>query len=210
MRFFCFSGESLVTILSCRSRLLRATSGPTRLIRPRPIDCDRECEPPVTVLFFRFSRQLFFEHRQKKVFKRVLHLVLIYTPKEAHSRIFVTGAGQCSRDKCWQKKSSSWRGELVGRNSNCVRNHSTPVLSTQLFSVLTSDSCVLTLDALPCGFSNVHTSSILMQGGSLFNNFRCLTYSLQIHKQANRTHYSVRGESKCTHFRMWSSSSRLD
>jgi|TARA_B100000524_G_scaffold238959_1_gene127494 hypothetical protein len=27
---------------------------------------------------------------------------LIYTPKEAHSRIFVTG--QYSRDKCWPKE----------------------------------------------------------------------------------------------------------
>ena len=29
----------------------------------------------------------------KKVFQKAHHLVVIYTPKEAHSRIFVTGAG---------------------------------------------------------------------------------------------------------------------
>ena len=55
--------------------------------------------------FFRLFGQFFFEHRQKKVFKRVLHLVLIYTPKEAHGRISWPG-GQYSRDKCWQKKTS--------------------------------------------------------------------------------------------------------
>jgi len=36
MRFSVFSAKKL----SRRSRLLRTTSGPTRLIRSRPIDCD--------------------------------------------------------------------------------------------------------------------------------------------------------------------------
>ena len=43
-----------------------------------------------------FLANSFFEptsnmDRQKKFFQKVRHLVLIYTPKEAHSRIFVTG-----------------------------------------------------------------------------------------------------------------------
>ena len=44
LRFFCFSGEIISNIchmiLSRRSRFSRTTSGPTRLIRPRPIDCE--------------------------------------------------------------------------------------------------------------------------------------------------------------------------
>ena len=42
------------------------------------------------------------------------------------------------------------------------------------------------------GFSTVLTSRKFDARLSLFN-FRCLMYSLQIHKQANRTHYSSRG-----------------
>ena len=55
--FSVFSGQKSVTILSRRSRLLdfreqqavlpRTTSGPTRLIQPRPIDCDRVSEQTV-------------------------------------------------------------------------------------------------------------------------------------------------------------------
>ena len=51
---------------------------------------------------------------KKRFFQKVRHLVVIYTPKEAHSRIFVIG-GQYSRDKGWQTKTFSWRGELVLR-----------------------------------------------------------------------------------------------
>ena len=40
--FSCFSGERIGTILSRRSRLSRTSRAPARLIRPRPIDCDRE------------------------------------------------------------------------------------------------------------------------------------------------------------------------
>jgi len=55
--FSVFFGQKSVTILSRRSRLLdfreqqavlpRTTSGPTRLIQPRPIDCDRVSEQTV-------------------------------------------------------------------------------------------------------------------------------------------------------------------
>ena len=50
MAFFCFSCESFVTILPRRSRLLRTTSGPTRLIRPRLIDCNRRSEQTVKIV----------------------------------------------------------------------------------------------------------------------------------------------------------------
>ena len=39
-------------------------------------------------------------------------------PKEAHSR-FSRPGGQYSRDKCWQKKSFSWGGQLVIRAVKC-------------------------------------------------------------------------------------------
>ena len=70
-----------------RSRISRTSGAPSRLFRPRPIDCARESEHTVKI-FPRLFGQFFFEHRQKiRFFKRVLHLVLIYTPKEAHGRI---------------------------------------------------------------------------------------------------------------------------
>ena len=40
---------------------------------------------------------------EKKFFFLARHRILIYTPKEAHSRIFVTG-GSVIADKCWPKK----------------------------------------------------------------------------------------------------------
>jgi len=87
LRFFLFSGENFGTILSHRSRLSRTSRAPSRLIRPRPIDCD--AGPQQTVKIFpRFWGSNFVK---KKFFQKVRHLVVIYTPKEAHSRIFVTG-----------------------------------------------------------------------------------------------------------------------
>ena len=65
MRFFCFSGENFGTILSRRSRLSRTSRAPSRLIRPRPIDCDRE--PKQTVKIFPV---LGGRNRQKKVFSK--------------------------------------------------------------------------------------------------------------------------------------------
>ena len=59
-----------------------------------------------------FNLNLFFEHRQKKVFFCARYLVLIYTPKEVHSRIFVIGGSFFARQML-AKKSLSWRGELV-------------------------------------------------------------------------------------------------
>ena len=73
-------------ILSRRSRLSRWSRAPSRLIRPRPIDCDRGPKQRVKI-FPVFG----FELCQKKFFQKVHDRILIYTPKEAHSRIFVTG-----------------------------------------------------------------------------------------------------------------------
>ena len=83
------------TILSCRPRLSRTSRAPSRLIRPRPIYCNRA--PEQMVKTFPVFGQFFFEHCQKKCFQKIPHLVLIYTPKEAHSRSFVTAEGQYSR-----------------------------------------------------------------------------------------------------------------
>ena len=41
-----------------------------------------------------------------------LYIVLIYTPKEEHSRIFVTG-GSCFAQQMVAKKIASWGGKLV-------------------------------------------------------------------------------------------------
>jgi len=43
----------------------------------------------------------------------VPHLVLIYTPKEAHSRIFVTGGSVIAWQMLAKKKYYSWGGQLV-------------------------------------------------------------------------------------------------
>ena len=50
---------------------------------------------------------------KKRFFEKVRHLVLIYTPKEAHSRIFVTGGSVISiraTNVNAGKKNFSWRG----------------------------------------------------------------------------------------------------
>ena len=63
LRFSCFSGENFGTILSRRSRLSRTSRAPSRLIRPRPIDCDGGPEQTVKT-----SPVLGVRNRQKKVF----------------------------------------------------------------------------------------------------------------------------------------------
>jgi len=44
-----------------------------------------------------------FEHRKKKFSYRIPDLVSIYTPKEAHSRIFVTEGSFFARQKVAKK-----------------------------------------------------------------------------------------------------------
>ena len=97
-------------ILSRPSRLSRTTSDLTRLIRPRPIDCDRGSEQTVKIFLMVFA--LFFEHRQKKFFNRIPDLELIYTPKEAHSRMFVTGGSFFVRQMVAKKNNSSFLARL--------------------------------------------------------------------------------------------------
>ena len=69
LKFWKKSGQNGVMfslkMLSRRSRLSRTSRAPSRLIRPRPIDCD--AGPKQTVKSFPVFR---FEHRQKYVFKR--------------------------------------------------------------------------------------------------------------------------------------------
>ena len=86
--FFLFFRRKIGTILSHRSRLSRTSRAPSRLSRTRPMDCD--AGPKRTVNISRVLANSFFEHRQF-VSHKVRHLVTIYTPKEAHGRIFVTG-----------------------------------------------------------------------------------------------------------------------
>jgi len=51
----------------------------------------------------------------KKVFQKAHDRILIYTPKDAHSRIFVTG-GSVIASQIWAKKKTySWGGQLVIR-----------------------------------------------------------------------------------------------
>jgi hypothetical protein len=110
LRFSCFSGEKIGTILSRRSRLSRTSRAPSRLSRPHPIDCANEWKQTVKIISG--FGQFFFRTSSKKDFLNGSHLVLIYTPKEAHSLIFVTGGSFFARQML-AKKSSSWRGELV-------------------------------------------------------------------------------------------------
>ena len=65
--------------------------------------------------WWRFSRFLanFLRTPPKTVFYRIPDLVLIYTPKEAHSRIFVTGGSVIFARHKGCKKSLSWGGKLV-------------------------------------------------------------------------------------------------
>ena len=61
--------------------------------------------------------QLFFRTSSKKVFQKVRHLFLIYelrrTPKEAHSRIFVTGGSFFARQMLAKKKLVSARRACI-------------------------------------------------------------------------------------------------
>ena len=87
----CFSGKKIGTILSRRSRLSRTSRVPSRLIRPCPIDCDKEPEQMVKI----FPRFFGFKISSKKVFFNG------------------SPGGQYSRDECWPNKKFYWRGELV-------------------------------------------------------------------------------------------------
>ena len=55
---------------------------------------------------FYFCDMLKQKQRQKIFFQKVRHLVLIYTPKEAHGRISVTGGSFFARQMLAKKKAS--------------------------------------------------------------------------------------------------------
>ena len=66
LRFFCFSGENISTILSRRSRCSRTSRASSQFSRPRLIDCDAGPEQTVKILpvfgqfFFRTSSIFLF------------------------------------------------------------------------------------------------------------------------------------------------------
>ena len=67
LRFSCSSGDNFGTILSRRSRLSRTSRAPSRLSRPRPIDCDAGPEQTVKIFpFFCFN----IRTSPKKVFSK--------------------------------------------------------------------------------------------------------------------------------------------
>ena len=107
LAFFVFAAK----ILSRRSRLSRWSRAPSRLIRPRPIDCDRG--PKQRVQISRFWGSNFVK---KKCFQKVQSLVMNYTPKEAHSRIFVTGGSVIA----WQMLAK--KNLFLGRPAAACRN----------------------------------------------------------------------------------------
>ena len=51
--------------------------------------------------------------QKNKFFRKAHDRILIYTPKEAHSRIFVTGDVSNPVTNVGQKKTNSWGGQLV-------------------------------------------------------------------------------------------------
>jgi len=101
LRVFCFSSENFGTILSRRSRISRTSRAPSRLIRPRPIDCDRRSEQTLKIF-----PVLGFEHRQKRVYvSDPLSSDDLHTPNDAYicSRIFVTGGSAFARQMGYKK-----------------------------------------------------------------------------------------------------------
>jgi len=124
LRFSCFSGEKFGTILSRRSRLSRTSRAPSRLIRPRPIDCDAGSQQTVKI----FPRFLGSNTVKNKFFQKVRHLVTIYTPKEAHSRIFVTGGSFFARQMLAKKK-------LVSARRACRIETSHPLFKSALLQL---------------------------------------------------------------------------
>ena len=62
---------------------------------------------------WRFFRFFGVDIVKKKFFQKARLLVLIYTPKEAHSRIFVTAGSVIAWQMLAKKKYYSWGGQLV-------------------------------------------------------------------------------------------------
>ena len=57
---------------------------------------------------------------EKRLFQKVPHQVLIYTPKEAHSEIFVTGGSVFAQKMLMLAKKNSG---LFSRRQACITNH---------------------------------------------------------------------------------------
>ena len=92
------------SVLSRRFRLSRRSRASSRLIRLRPIGCDRGSEQPVKT--FTVSGRFFVRTLSKTFFHRIPDLVTIYKPKEVHSRIFVTQGSEFARaSHLWEPES---------------------------------------------------------------------------------------------------------
>jgi len=106
LAFYCLCGENFVTPFSTlamiKGSLPTNSTTPDRLRSGAWTKTESEDFPGFWV-----------RTSSKKVFSNgVRHLVLIYTPKEAHSQIFVTGRSVFARQML-KKFQLSWRGELV-------------------------------------------------------------------------------------------------
>jgi len=106
--------------MSRRSRLSRTSRAPSRLIRPRPIDCDRGSEQPMKIFprflaNFLFEQQQVHRHRDRKNKVFIGYWVYDLHPKRSPYPDFRDRGAIFRATKGGQNKiaSCSWRGELV-------------------------------------------------------------------------------------------------
>ncbi len=98
-------------MLSRRSRLSRTSRAPSRLIRPRPIDCDRGSEQPMKIFprflaNFLFEQQQVHRHRDRKNKVFIGYWVYDLHPKRSPYPDFRDRGVNFSRDKRWPKQNS--------------------------------------------------------------------------------------------------------
>ena len=125
------------------------------------------------------------------------YLYYDYQSKKSADQMYSLKIGQ---NQMYSLRLTLWNFDFLRTHlsyrKNSSRTHSTPVSTTKLLFVLTSDSCVLTLDALVSQLYSLHAN--LMQGShsSIFDVL--CTHFRFTNKQSVLT--TVPGESKCTHF----------
>ncbi len=96
----------------CHSYLeprLSRTSDPSRLLWPRPIDCNRGSEQPEKIIPLCFCSII----AKKKLFYVLSDTIYTTTPQKKPIAGFSWPGDQYSRDKCWQKNKASGGGQLV-------------------------------------------------------------------------------------------------
>ena len=104
LAFYCLCGENFVTPFSTLAMI--QGSLPTNSTTPDRLRC--RARPPDDVFTVFWGGKAL-----KKFFFRARHRILIYTPKEAHSRIFVTGGSVIAWQMLAKKKYYSRGGQLV-------------------------------------------------------------------------------------------------